>query len=98
MKKTIIFLTAILTLLAAAIIFSAVEMIKANSPQKENPKEYSYTTAICNDSNLCQDHIITCQGSRVISTTPITGAVVQKPSTWTDPRTYEQINAFCNLS
>jgi hypothetical protein len=49
-------------------------------------KVYMYTKAICNDSNYCQDNEITCEGNQTISVTPITGAAVQHPEDWIDPR------------
>lgn len=60
--------------------------------------QYSYTKAICNESNFCQDYEITCNGDEVISQTPITGAVLQQDSDWKDPRDEERINGFCNIS
>ena len=47
---------------------------------------YTHTKAICNTTNYCQDYQISCDKERAIMTTPITGAVVQHPENWTDPR------------
>ena len=60
--------------------------------------QYSYTKAICNESNFCQDYQIVCKNNEVISQTPITGAVLQQASDWKDPRDEERINGFCNVS
>ncbi len=48
--------------------------------------EYSYTKAICNEDNLCQDYEIVCKGNQLKSQTPITGAIIQNPKNWTDSR------------
>ncbi|MBU0957339.1 MAG: hypothetical protein KKF56_00865 [Nanoarchaeota archaeon] len=62
----------------------------------ENPDEkYTYTKAICNGSNYCQDHKIECEGKESISISPIQGAAVQHPDNWKDPRTNEQISKTC---
>lgn len=48
--------------------------------------EYTHTKALCNETNFCQDYIITCKGNITISTTPISGATVQHKQDWADPR------------
>ncbi len=47
---------------------------------------YSHTKAICNETNYCQDYIISCDEERTIMITPIIGAVIQFPENWADPR------------
>ena len=47
---------------------------------------YSHTKAMCNETNYCQDYQISCDEERAIMMTPITGAVIQFPKNWTDPR------------
>lgn len=49
-------------------------------------QEYTYTKAICNESNFCQDYIITCENNEVSKKTPITGAITQHSENWIDPR------------
>ena len=46
----------------------------------------TYTTAICNDSNFCQDYIVKCENTEIKELSPITGAVTQKPDKWIDKR------------
>ena len=48
--------------------------------------EYVQTKAICNDTNFCQDYIITCDNSTIRNMEPITGAVIQHQDDWKDPR------------
>jgi hypothetical protein len=40
-------------------------------------EKHSYTKAICNKTNFCQDYEIKCENKKLISITPITGAFVQ---------------------
>jgi hypothetical protein len=47
---------------------------------------YTYTKAICNENNFCQDHIITCNNKKVVNIKPITGASIQHSDSWEDPR------------
>lgn len=58
--------------------------------------KYSFTKAICNDTNFCQDYEIICNGQDLVSMEPLTGAVVQYPDSWNDPRTSEEIYKTCN--
>lgn len=56
---------------------------------------HSFTKALCNENNLCQDYEITCNEKNIISRSPITGAVVQFPKNWQDPRSEEVKKTFC---
>ena len=57
---------------------------------------YSYTKAICNETNYCQDYEIACKNGEVISKSPITGAAVQFSTNWKDPRDNEAIEKLCD--
>lgn len=48
--------------------------------------EYTYTRAFCNETNFCQDYIVTCDDNIAIDLTPISGAMVQHRDDWEDPR------------
>lgn len=61
----------------------------------ENYKGYTYTKAICNESNYCQDYEITCKQGEMLSIRPITGAKVQNPLNWKDPRNNESEKGPC---
>ncbi len=50
-------------------------------------EQYTYTKAICNESNFCQDYLITCDNKNITKKIPITGAITQHADDWTDPRT-----------
>ena len=56
---------------------------------------YSYTKAICNSTNFCQDYVIECESNETISITPITGAVLQNNENWQDPRNEKIADKFC---
>jgi len=47
--------------------------------------KYSYTKAICNSTNYCEDFEIQCDGKQVVSITP-TGSAIQHAQNWQDPR------------
>ncbi|MBS3075540.1 hypothetical protein J4429_03695 [Candidatus Pacearchaeota archaeon] len=49
-------------------------------------QEYTYTKAICNETNFCQDYEIQCRNKTLISSFPIAGAVIQHKPDWIDPR------------
>ena len=57
--------------------------------------KYSYTKAICNKDNFCQDYEIVCKNGKVESLNPLTGAVIQNSNTWQDPRNNQTTETFC---
>ena len=61
---------------------------------------HSYTKAICNETNFCQDYEIICDGENLINTNPISGASVQNSDDWKDPRPEDErnMNRLCNIS
>jgi len=96
-KTRIILITiSILILLGILIIFLLnPTLITGKAIKTETKNTYSYTKAICNETNYCQDYEIICEGEKVISTQPITGAAVQHPENWKDPRDEEMIDRLC---
>ena len=93
LKKTILLVAIILIII---FIFTFL-LINLNSkfqttgktienPDKGRINEYSYTKAICNESNFCQDYEISCNKNEIISIKPVTGAVIQHSEDWNDPR------------
>jgi len=67
----------------------------ANDGNETRPRVYTYTKAICNDSNHCQDYEIVCEGNITKSTNAITGRTVKFPKYWKDPRNKEEIERLC---
>ncbi len=92
MKKIrllIIGISAIIVMSLIAIAFFA--LIK----EVEDYAGYTYTKAICNESNYCQDYEITCKQGEMLSIKPIIGAKVQNPLSWRDPRSNESDKDLC---
>lgn len=56
---------------------------------------YSYTKAVCNEKNFCQDYEILCNGNDILNMIPITGASVQFSSDWKDLRDKETRERLC---
>ena len=110
MKNLTIFIltTIITTILLASILFyfnnnkitgniiKTVILENKNNNNDEFLDDYTYTKAICNSTNFCQDNLIKCDGNKLISITPITGAAVQFPNDWEDIRTKDEINRLCD--
>ena len=82
-------LIIVLTILIGILIF-----LLFNSTTGETIRNYSWTKAICNENNYCQDYEIVCNGKDVVRIVP-TGAVIQNSPNWKDPRDEETINKFC---
>lgn len=55
---------------------------------------YSYTRAICNETN-CQDYEIICKNKEVESMNRIHGATIKVPKNWEDPRGNEVKEELC---
>jgi len=83
MKKIqIIAISAILILIAIALFILIIQLISG----AETRDYYTYTKAICNDKNFCQDYIVVCENKQIVSSNPITGAAIQHSEIWQDPR------------
>ena len=94
MKKQIIIIASVIVLVG---IFATFFFSNNSSPTGSAIENiHTYTKAICNESNFCQDHEITCRGEEVIESKPIKGAVVQHTKEWEDPR--QNSESLCNFS
>jgi len=97
MKKSTILLIALITFLAvlSVIAFSNVEeIITKNLNAEEKEYDMMWTKAICNDE-FCQDYEIRCKDNKLISQTPITGAILVIDNNWEDPRPKEMQEELC---
>lgn len=92
MEKIIKTLLIIALLLIIGMLFTLALQVITGQTIKEH---YSYTKAICNESNFCQDHEITCINGDVSEINPITGATIQHSKNWQDPRDKESIETLC---
>ena len=93
MKKPVILIIILLLILAVLIGVLLMNLIGSEEDQSLN--EYSYTKAICDGKNYCQDHEIVCKNKEVVSVTPITGASVQFSKNWQDPRAEDTKEVYC---
>ena len=81
-------------MLASLIILAIALIINPNITGQVVKNEYKYTTAICDETNFCQDYIISCEENKLINLAPITGAAIQLSDNWEDPRGIQSDN-YC---
>ncbi len=84
MKKIIPAVLAIVTIIL--IVSLLYLMIQERMTGAVIKNQYTYTKAICTETNFCQDYEINCNNGGIVEMTPITGAFVQHNSNWQDPR------------
>lgn len=94
----IAFIGYLLLTLITLIFFLFPKLGVTGETVKQELFSYSYTRAICNESNSCQDYEIVCNGEEIVSLNPITGAVIQHDSSWEDPRKNTSEKDYCNNS
>ncbi|MBD3247389.1 hypothetical protein GF378_02100 [Candidatus Pacearchaeota archaeon] len=92
-KISKILVAIILTLVVIALAFLVINnaltgrIIQNYSNSSQYPLDYrTYTKAVCDENNYCQDYEITCKNKQVINISPITGANIQHSENWEDPR------------
>ncbi len=89
MKKRTIISIIILILIALAIaVFLYLNYFTPTGAAILN--EYTYTTAICDDSNFCEDYEVECKGEEVVSLT-LTGSFIQQEEEWQDKREKKEL-------
>ena len=92
-KISLIFLSIVVIILVVSLIFSSFNIFQ-NVTGMAVINSYSYTKAICDENNYCEDYEINCYGNKVASM-KFTGAAVQNPFSWKDPRDKEAIEELC---
>jgi hypothetical protein len=92
--KKIISITILFLILISILSLLYINFFKKDITGKVI-NEYSYTKAICNETNYCQDYEIVCKNGEVISKNLITGAAIQFSTNWKDPRDNKAINKLC---
>jgi uncharacterized membrane protein len=60
----------------------------------ENFYTHSYTKAICNKTNFCEDYYIICKEKELLFMNP-TGAIIQHSEDWRDPRNLNETDNLC---
>ena len=83
MKKTQITIIIALIILIAGLMY-VIYQDRFTGQVIES--RYSYTKAICDENNFCQDYEVTCLNGEVIDSRPLSGAVIQHNDDWEDPR------------
>jgi hypothetical protein len=84
----------ILIIIVIGILSLSLILAKNNLLKSDYEYDYSLTKAICNETH-CQDYEITCKNKEIIKQSPITGAVIEIPQDWQDPRNEELRNKVC---
>lgn len=93
-RGILIFLVLIVFALCVFIVYDK-KGSSTGSVTCESGCEYSYTTAVCNNTNYCQDYEVVCKGNNLVRMEPIVGAVIQQNDEWQDPRS--DFSKFCEI-
>ncbi len=95
MEKAVILIAISLIIVAIALSVVSLNFINATASFDDDFETHSYTKAICDETNYCQDYVISCNKEKILNMNPITGAAVQFSEGWQDPRDEQTINSFC---
>ena len=97
MKPIRIIVISLLILILGVILFVIFlnQTLTGGVVETQDEKVYSYTKAVCNETNYCQDYEVVCEGERVVGMSPITGAVAQYSEDWEDPRDEGVVDRLC---
>lgn len=90
-KQLILILAIILLLILAGIFLFFSENFTGKTIATDR---YSYTKAICNETNYCEDYEITCENNEIMELVP-TGFAVQQREDWNDPRGENFSESLC---
>ncbi len=91
-KKRFLIAITVISILIIATIFL---IFGSKITGKSILEKYTYTKAICNKTNYCEDFEIECNGQEITKMQP-TGAAIQQSGNWSDPRDEEIINNICD--
>ncbi|MCX6746667.1 MAG: hypothetical protein NTU63_00860 [Candidatus Pacearchaeota archaeon] len=92
--KTVFLLIGILIMIIVASILISAFTIK-NSSSFDVKINRTWTKAICDSENFCQDYEISCKDENLVKMVPITGAAVKFSLEWKDPRDEEARKELC---
>lgn len=79
-------LNKLLIVLLILLVLVGIFILNVNITGKAVKDYYTYTKAVCDENNFCQDYTITCENKELIEMRPITGASIQHSDTWQDSR------------
>ena len=94
MKKEIIILIISILFIVGVLAYLTIDFSITGHIIDGKTNIYSYTKAICNSSNFCEDYEVHCSNNRLIKLTP-TGNAIQHNAEWIDPRDQEMIEGLC---
>ena len=95
MKKTAFLITSIIISLIVLTIFFLAFISSQQGNYILIPEyTHSYTKALCSSEKYCKDFEIFCEDKNFIGM-KFTGAAVQFPESWKDPRDGEMRNRLC---
>ncbi len=89
LQKLLISLAVLILLLGAASAF-----LFAETQKQMNLENRSFTKAICNENNYCEDYLISCSGNKILEM-KFTGYAVQFSDGWKDLRDEEAKEKLC---
>jgi hypothetical protein len=92
--RIILLLAAILIVLTLLFISGSAAIKNSNSADSDTEINRTWTKAICNSDNYCQDYEISCHNNNLVSIKP-TGEVVHFSENWKDPRDEEFRKKLC---
>ena len=97
MRKTVKILLAVSIALIGILGFSIYNQSLTGRAVEDY---YTYTKAICDENNFCQDYEIICRSGEFEQMNSITGASVNNPDDWEDPRPESErnYNGLCNMT
>ena len=87
-------LITLLVVLLTITLLNVEKIIASKLTPEQREYDMMWTKAIC-DENSCQDYEIRCKDNKVISQTPITGAILVVDNNWEDPRPKEMQEQLC---
>jgi hypothetical protein len=94
-EEKIIILSLILVILIISFLIVVSAMTESSAKVESN---YTWTKAVCDTSNFCQDYLIECKDSHIMSMSPITGSAIKFSDNWHDPRPKEMITKTCEIN
>ena len=94
MEKNATLAIIIISLILVGASTFALGQIYITGNIQEESFQYSFTKAVCNENNYCEDYEIVCKDNNMLEFNP-TGFTVQFPSEWKDKRNKDNIEKKC---
>ncbi len=95
MRKTHVLLMILAIGISAILVVIPILNASPNYVISDFKVTCSFTTAVCNEKNFCQDNEVFCNDKNIVQIVPITRSFIQFSSSWKDPRTDEQKKIVC---